>query len=238
MSERDHERWREELPAYLLGALGPGEAAELERHVEGCDECRAELRWLTPAVGVLPDSVERVRPSQQLRDRVMAEVRADAREARRGRESRRGRTARRGLSIGGLGLRPAAGLAAVLLVAVAIAVYAIAAGGSGEGPGMTTVAAGHAPSVTAKVVSEGDDVATLHLANVHQLPGNEVLEAWVRRRGRIVPVRALFVPDREGRASTRLPDMHGVDAVTVTAEPRGGSDAPTSAPMVTVPMPQ
>ena len=44
MSETDHERWRDELAAYLLGALEPGEAAELERHLAGCAECRAELR--------------------------------------------------------------------------------------------------------------------------------------------------------------------------------------------------
>jgi anti-sigma-K factor RskA len=83
-----------------------------------------------------------------------------------------------------------------------------------------------------RMVREGD-AATLRLANVHDLPPDRVLEAWVRRDGEVEPVRGLFVPDRRGRASAMIPDMQGVDAVMVTAEPRGGSEAPTSAPMVT-----
>ena len=81
-------------------------------------------------------------------------------------------------------------------------------------------------------------LATLRLANVHQLPNDRALEAWVRRGGRVVAVRSLFVPDREGRASTTIPDLSGVDVVMVTAEPRGGSASPTSAPMVTVKLPR
>ena len=56
----DHGSWSEDLPAYLLGALEPGRAAELERHLEGCERCRAEARWLTPAVATLPESVPRL----------------------------------------------------------------------------------------------------------------------------------------------------------------------------------
>ena len=85
---------------------------------------------------------------------------------------------------------------------------------------------------------EGDSAASLHLAHVHQLPPDKVLEAWVKRGGRIIPVRSLFVPDREGRAATELPGLSGADAVMVTAEPRGGSNVPTSTPMVKLTIPQ
>ena len=50
MTETNHERWSEDVAAYMLGALEPAEAAELERHAEGCERCRPEIRWLTPAV--------------------------------------------------------------------------------------------------------------------------------------------------------------------------------------------
>ncbi len=50
MTESDHERWSEDVAAYMLGALEPAEAAGLERHLEGCERCQAEIRWLTPAV--------------------------------------------------------------------------------------------------------------------------------------------------------------------------------------------
>ena len=98
--------------------------------------------------------------------------------------------------------------------------------------------AGHAPGVTAELVRAGGKGADLHLSNVSQPPDGRVLEAWVRRDGRVEPVPALFVPDHEGRASTRIADLTGVDLVMVTAEPKGGSDQPTSTPITRVPIPQ
>ncbi len=47
---------------------------------------------------------------------------------------------------------------------------------------------------------------------------------------------SLFVPDRRGIVTTAIRKMAGVDEVMVTAEPAGGSAAPTSAPAVDVSM--
>ncbi|HEX4669494.1 MAG TPA: anti-sigma factor [Solirubrobacterales bacterium] len=239
-----HERWNEDLAAYMLGALEPERAIELERHAEGCERCRAEIRWLTPALNALPESVERVEPSGELRSRLMAEVHADAGQGASARgESRAARLGMverasswlRDLGSGPMGLRPVAGVAVAVLVVAAVAGFAIGGGIGSGGNGGVTIPAGHAPGVTAKVVNEGDG-GTLHLANVGKLPSDRVLEAWVRRDGEVEPVRALFVPDREGQASTELPDMNGVEVVMVTTEPPGGSKSPTSAPIVTIPV--
>jgi anti-sigma-K factor RskA len=246
MSGIDHEHWSEDLAAYMLGALEPEKAAELERHADGCERCRADLRWLTPAVDALPESVQRLQSPPELRERVMAEVRADARRqgARRGRDADPGLARRaadwlQDLGSGPMGLRPVVGFAAAVLVVAAVAGLAVGGGiggGSDEGAG-STIVAGKAPGVTAKIVTEGGG-GTLHLANVRQLPKERVLEAWVQRDGEVHPVRALFVPDREGRATTTIADMEGVETVMVTTEPPGGSKAPTSSPIVTIPVPQ
>jgi anti-sigma-K factor RskA len=243
MKSTDHERWSDDLAAYLLGALEPGEVAELDRHLAVCERCRAELRRLEPAARALPEEVERIEPPAELRSRILGEVRADARGAGVDPGSRENGFPRRlaawlrGSGAGPVGLRPIAGLAALALV-VALAVYASGGGSGGEGAGARVAYhAGHAPGVTAAVVRTGKG-GTLRLANVRQLPDDRILEAWVRREGRIEPVRALFVPDREGRASTTIADMDEVDTVMVTAEPRGGTDQPTSTPIVTVPIPQ
>jgi anti-sigma-K factor RskA len=237
MTGSEHDRWSEDVAAYMLGALDPEEAAELERHAEGCERCRSEMRWLTAAVEALPEAVQRLEPPPQLRERLMTEVRDDAREAA-AKSKAAGR--RRGLAripgVRSLGWRPLAGVAAVALVVVAFAGYEIGNGGGGNGT-TSTIAAGHAPGVTAKVIREGDS-AELRLANVGKLPEERVLEAWVRRNGEVEPVKALFVPNREGRGSTMIANMRGVDLVMVTTEPTGGSDAPTSAPIVEVPIPQ
>ncbi|MDX6601124.1 MAG: hypothetical protein QOF13_326 [Solirubrobacterales bacterium] len=229
MSATDHERHSDEIAAYLLGALEPGEAAELERHLAGCEECRTELERLRPAAQLLPESVERVEPPRELRGRLMDQVRTEAETAQ---ASRR----RRGWHIGSWSLRPVAGLAALVLVVAAAAAYAIGNGGSDEG-GATTVVTGHPPGVTAEMIRQGES-GTLHLANLHQLPRDEVLQAWVQRGKRVVSAKTLFVPNPDGTASATIDDMDGVSTVMVTAEPRGGSVQPTSAPIVSVAIPQ
>jgi anti-sigma-K factor RskA len=242
MTGTEHDRWSEDLAAYMLGALEPPEAVELERHAENCERCRAEMRWLTVAVEALPEAAERRKPPPQLRERLMSEVRAEARAtgveagpSEGGFLHSAGRWLQ-GLGSGSRGWRPIAA-AAVALVVVALAAYEIGSGGSDGGTPTRTFAAGHPPGVIAKVIRQGEG-GTLRLANVQRLSEDRVLEAWVRRDGEVEPVRALFVPNREGRASTTIGDMRGVELVMVTTEPAGGSKAPTSAPIVRVPTPQ
>jgi anti-sigma-K factor RskA len=235
MSETDHERWSEDLAAYALGALAPAEAAALKSHLEGCERCRAELRWLEPAAGALPESVERIEPPPRLRARLMAEVEAESRAAERRAAPGAGHRLAawlRGSGSAPVALRPAVGLAALALVVAALLGYAIG-GDSGEGGSESTIVAGQAFGVTATMVDEGDG-GTLRLANVHQLPDGKVLEAWVQRDGEVEAVPALFAPDHGGRASTQLPPMDGVEAVMVTAEPKGGSEKPTGEPLITI----
>jgi anti-sigma-K factor RskA len=241
MSENDHKRWSEDLAAHMLGALEPAQASDLERHLEGCERCREEMRWLQPALQSVSESVQRLEPPPELRARVLAEARADAAapgaEAPGASQRRRGPAWLRGLGSGALGWRPAAALAAAALAVVAIAGYEIGSeGGDGGQPPVTTFSAGEAPGVVARVVNEGDG-GSLHLANVRQIPDGKVLQAWVQRDGEVEPVEALFVPDHDGRASTEMPAMDGVEVVMVTAEPKGGSEEPTLPPLVTIRVP-
>ena len=235
MNETEHDRRRDDIAAYLLGALEPGEAAELERHVAGCAECEQELRRLRPAVRVLPETVERVEAPTALRGRLMEQVRSEAAGSQAAPVAHRGPRWR-------FGLRPLAGLAALALVVAAIGGYAIRDSGSG-GANATTACAkttafsGRSPGVTAEMVCQGE-TGTLRLANLHQLPAGKVLQAWVQRGKQIVSAKALFVPNSDGTATATIDGMHGVDTVMVTAEPRGGSVQPTSKPIVSVAIPQ
>jgi anti-sigma-K factor RskA len=224
MNEREHQGHRDELAAYLLGALEPSEAAALEEHLAGCEECRAELESLRPAVQTLPEAVEPARPPAALRARIMGEIEADAKATHTPIVLGWRRRSR--------GLRPLAGLAVVALLAMAVAGYTIRDDG-GDGSDATTVAVGKPPAVTAEMVSAGGS-GTLRLANLHQLPPDEVLQAWVQRGERIESAKTLFVPNADGTATAAIDDMEGVDAVMVTAEPRGGSEQPTGEPIVAV----
>ena len=91
--------------------------------------------------------------------------------------------------------------------------------------------------MVAEVVREGG-TGTLRLTNLHQLPRDKVLQAWVQRGRQVVSAKTLFVPNQDGTASATIDDMEGVKTVMVTAEPRGGSVQPTSPPIVSVAIPQ
>ena len=227
----------------MLGVLDAEEARQLERHADDCDRCKNELRWLTPAVRALPETVNRETPPPQLRARLMAEVRADAAELA-GPEpaaaSERGGFGAwlRGLNVGGLTYKPLAGFAAVILIVAAFAGYEV--GNSGGGGGATntqqfsvTPPVKEPSGVTASVVRHGDR-GMIKLTGVRTLPKGRVLEAWVQRGEEIKPVPALFVPDAKGNATTTIADLKGVEKVLVTREPAGGTKAPTSTPIAAV----
>lgn len=234
MNDTDHNHWSEDLAAYMLGALEGEEAAALERHLESCERCRQEMRWLEPALHTLPEAVPRQEPPKRLRQSLMAEVRADVRGESRSSEPSR----RRGL-FAARGLRVATGFAVVALLAAAVVGYEVGQGGSDSSGGSpsSTVVSRQPDGITVKMVSEGDG-GKLHLSGVDPLPSDKVLEAWVEREGKVESVPALFVPDRKGQAETTIEDLSGVKTVMVTKEPSGGSDTPTGEPIVTMSVPQ
>jgi len=234
MNGSDHNQWSEDLAAYMLGALTPDEVAEFERHLEGCERCQGEVRWFEPALQSLPESVERQEPPPRLRAALLAEVRADAKAQAGRRPSLLPDWLRE--RFGTRGLRMATGFAVVALAVAVVAGYQIANDGSDEGGGASTLVT-REHGIAVKMVRDGDG-GTLHLANLHQLPPDKVLEAWVRREGTVEAVPALLVPDRKGQAETTIADMSGVDTVMVTEEPQGGSETPTGDAIVTMSVPQ
>jgi anti-sigma factor RsiW len=78
-----HDELRDDLAAYALGALEEPEAERLRAHLEGCEECRRRLRWLEPAVDILPRTVEQLEPPARLREALLETVRTDAAPAAR-----------------------------------------------------------------------------------------------------------------------------------------------------------
>ena len=191
MNANEHDRRLEEVAAYALGALDPARVEDLERHLADCRRCQEELRWLAPAVQALPEAVESQAPPPELKQRLMAEVRADAAaEERRARgEERRERAESRpglgewlrGLKVGGLTWKPLAGLAVVVLIVAGGIGYAVGNGGGTGGAHTTKVEPG-SNGIAAKVVTEGDR-GEIHRAGVEPLPKGRVLEAWVELDG-------------------------------------------------------
>jgi hypothetical protein len=117
MRTDDHRDWKLSLGAYALGDLPPDERAAVAAHLEGCEECRAELRSLEGVAALLPLAdparIEQptVRPPADLGARIEAQIAAES--AREGRAKRRRR-----FRLGFGGAIAAAAVAAVLAIAI------------------------------------------------------------------------------------------------------------------------
>ncbi len=252
MSTNEHDPRLEEAVAFALGALDPERVDDFKAHLKTCKRCQEELRWLAPAVRALPEAVEPRTPPPALKQRLMAEVRADAEaeeraaraEERRARDDERGSAKAGGgfsawlggLRVGGLTWKPLAGLALVILVVAGGIGYAVGNGGGTSTTHTWELKGEENGGIAAQVVREGEK-GEIRLAGVEQLPKGKVLEAWVEREGKVEPVPALFAPDKAGNASTMIENMEGVSIVMVTREPEGGSKTPSEKdPFVQVPL--
>ena len=231
MTDEAHASWAESLGAYALGALPEDERAELERHLQECPSCRRELAELQAAVDVLPGATPPVQPPPELRARIMAAVESEAellRAAGAGADRPRGRRRgpRRWFP------RPlAATTAAAAALAAGVGVGAAIFAGGSSGPASRTVAAQRAPAQSAAYLRVAGARASLVLRGMPAPPPGRVYEAWVQRPGAApVPAGATFAL-REGTVA--LPrTVRAGDRVLVTAEPRGGSLAPTTPPVI------
>ena len=235
MSERfsqtpSHDEFRDDLAAYALGALEEPEAARLEAHLEGCDECRRHLRWLEPAVDVLPRTVEQVEPPAQLRAALMDAVRAEAPDTGRARPHAAGWWRRLGTSM----WRPATAVAATaMLIVGVVAGYLVAEPGGGGTTTFEAQAMPNAPDASGTLARDGSS-GILRVEHMPTLAASQVYEVWIQRDGELEP-SSLFVPRSDRSADAAIPErLDGADAVLVTKEPRGGSKQPTTPPLLSV----
>jgi hypothetical protein len=127
MRTEDHRDWKLALGAYALGDLSADERAGIAAHLEGCPECRAELRELEGVAALLPLAdparIEEpsVRPPADLGARIEAQIAAE-----RSREGHRRRRRRTRLWIGGA--------AATAAVAAVLALVVVPLGGGENSP--------------------------------------------------------------------------------------------------------
>lgn len=242
---------RDDAGAWVLRALPADESERFAAHLAGCDECRREVAELQMVVDTLPLAAPQVAPPPELKDRLMAMVRAEAAlleaagpdadvatapvEAPRAAPERppRPKEKRRWFRRPLVALRPIpAAVAAAVLVALGVGGGVLLSGGSSERTVRARVVAPAAPGARASLTI-ADDRGTLKVDDFPAPPSGRVYQVWLKRPGRApAPTRALFRA-RGGSATVDVPgSLKGVDQVLVTDEPDGGSRAPTRAPVI------
>lgn len=224
--------------AYVLGALDHEERASYAEHLRTCEHCRRDVADLQVVADVLPGAAPQVAPPPDLKDRIMAVVGADAaaRQADRagaGRAPARRRRGRRGWLP-----RPAlaAGLACALLAAGIGAGMAISGGGGAAPKAMTTPAVvdrAAAPGAKVSFVCQADQCG-LVMTGMPMPPDGKVYQVWLQRKGKAPePTNHLFSVRARGTTVEAIDGhLRGVQRVMVTAEPKGGSEIPTSRPVI------
>lgn len=225
----DHTRYRDDVGAYLLGALNELERQAFERHLHGCSECQDELERLRPAADALPASVKQLAPPPGLKARLMAEVEGDAAAAERD-GAPDGR--RRGW-LSGLRLPRLAYVAAALLLGLAIG-FGVAQLGGDDSRTVPVTVAKAMPEAGGTLQISGDD-ATLRLHDMPELSASRVYQVWIQHGDRMVPART-FEVGSNGRGDVDLPSVDDAQGVYVTREARGGAQVPSENPIVSVPL--
>jgi anti-sigma-K factor RskA len=205
---------------YALDALDEGEERSFEEHLALCERCREELAGLREAAASLAYGAPRAVPPPDLKERILAQARAERRNV--------------------VPLRPRRNWTAPLAAAAAVAVCAAivlgiwAASLANEQdpiesvlskPGARLVSMGK----TGGVAVAPDGSAVLVLA-VPRAPSGKTYEAWVIRAGE--PKRAGLFPGRSGTSIVRIdrPVRPG-EVVAVTLERAGGVSKPTTKPL-------
>jgi anti-sigma-K factor RskA len=221
--------------AYTLDAVSEGERATFERHLPGCDTCRAQVAELRETAGRLADAAWSV-PPPAMRDQVLARMRRTRQERPRvGAEPvprRTGWTRRAALAAAAVAVAAGGGAsgylsqlgrlgeqrhAAARARANAAAVAAVL---SAPDVRLRSFPAGDRGHLNLAYSASRDSVVAL-LAGVPDPGPAHGYRLWLVRRGTATP--AGLLPPGEAVAAR----LRGTRSLAVTLEPAGGSRTPT-----------
>jgi anti-sigma-K factor RskA len=228
--------------AYAADALPDDERRAFDDHLENCPACRQEVAELVATTARLGAAVSAAAPAG-MRARVLAEV-ARTRQVSPVATSL---TARRAAQHW---FRRPVGIAASLLLVVALGLGAFAANESrrahrAEQTAARIVAVATDPdrAVSTSAISSGgsgvliaaDDRAIFRANGVRSLPGDRTYQLW------IIDAKGAHSAGVLGRGTSGdiqrfIDGVKATDKIGLTVEPKGGSDQPTTTPVLVLPV--
>lgn len=225
----------DELELYVLDLLDDDERSAVEARIVGDAALQGQVNELRGTLGMLAFELQPMQPPAGLRDRILAQARADAASAPVQLHAVRDEhTYEEPTSLfnGGAWVWAAAAVVAIAMVAV----LALAAG---DRPGAlhtypVAVTDATDAAISGEVrVREGTEQATLALSGLLDLPNGQVYQVWLIS-GDDPPVpNVTFTPDADGQASVLIRgDLPDSQVLAITLEPQGGSPAPTTDPII------
>lgn len=218
---------------WVLGALDDEDACAFAEHLESCPICRLEVAELQVVADVLPMAAPQLVPPPALKSRIMEVVESEAQllraagpEADRPVAAAGDRERPRFLSW----LRPLP----VAVLATALLALGVVAGVLLSGGEDTTSHPGFGPKGAQVALRVTGEHGVLDLRGMPAAPNGRVYQVWlVHGKDKPRPTHTLFTVPSDGRARVEiLESLKDTDQVLVTTEPPGGSEQPTSAPLM------
>ena len=235
----NHERFDELKDAYALGALPEQERRELEEYLAAHPERQAEIDELGNVASLLALSPQEQEPPPELRRSIMDVVEAEAqRPPARTRSWLAG--VRELLSVKNLAL------AAAALLVIGLFSWNMLLQGqvqdlqgqvaslqeSQESRMVALVGTGAAQQAQVEVILIKDQKAVLTAEDMPSVPKNKTYQIWVIE-GDVPQPSGLFKPDGGTVAAVVEKPLDEDDVIAITIEPDGGSQQPTTDPMLT-----
>jgi anti-sigma-K factor RskA len=229
MTERgdmaDHSKFQDDAAAFVLGALDPEEAAAFVQHLQTCAVCRDEVAAFALVADALPMAAPQHQASRALRKRVIRAVREQPKE------SETPAPRRRSWALPSLASMPRGALAGGVAVLIALAVVVgVLIGSRGSSSRLIPASVGYAQL---RVTGDRGELIVNHLPS----PGaGRIYEMWLQHGSAAPKPSTLFAVTSNGTAELGVPgSLNGVSRVLVTAEPAGGTQAPTTTPVIVAP---
>ncbi len=232
----DYERFEELKEAYVLGALPEEERDEFERYLAAHPERQAEVDELGAFANLLAISPQQQEPPPELRRRVMEVVEAEA-------SPRRAR--RRPIFAG---LREYLDARTITLGAAAMLVVGLLSWNvllqnqvqdlsgqveeaQAEGRTIELEGTWAQQGASAEVAAIDENRVILVAENMPSVPEDRTCQIWVIHDDVPTP-SGLFDPEGNMTAAAVTTSIEKADAIAVTVEPAGGSEKPTSDPVL------
>ena len=251
MSEMNNERFEDLKDAYVLDALPEEERRSFEEFLAAHPERQAEIDELGAVAGLLAFSPEEQEPTPELREWIMEVVEAEAAPRRE----------RRGSLLAGLaayiGARGLAFGAAALLIIGLLSWNLLLQGQVDNLEGQVQTSQSQVEDLQAQVrdaqvqqtqtvqlsgtwadqgadaevASISDDKIVLVADNLPSVPEGQTCQIWVIK-GDVPESSGLFQPGGTETAAPITTPIKKGDTIAVTVEPAGGSEQPTTDPVL------